>query len=291
MPDLGGDAGGQASPHEDVLSGQLRERTLTRVEAHAALELRLLGGKEGVPLGRRDLERSNGALVLLALSFSASPGAPPSSTDPVGSPVLIRYGEEKSSMTHSRHRLAAVLLTAMALVAACGDDEDGTTATGDEGTASTTTTAASGAETVTVTAVDYKFEGLPEEVPAGTKVDFKNESTKELHEFVAVRIPDTEKRPVSELVKLPESETQKIFGSGPPATVLLAPPGGGKTIEAVGNGTLSETGRYAVVCFIPTGVDPQAYLKAAQESQEGPPDVPGGPPHVANGMFAELKVT
>lgn len=196
-------------------------------------------------------------------------------------------------MTRSRHRLAAVLLTTMAFVGACGEDEDDTTAAGDDDSASTTATtaAAAGGDTVTVTGVDYKFEGLPEEIKAGTKVEFKNGSTKELHEFVAVKIPDAETRPVSELVKLPESETEKIFGSGPPAAVLLAPPGGAETIKAVGDGTFSEPGRYAVVCFIPTGADPEAYLKAAQESQGGPPNVPGGPPHVANGMFAEVKVS
>lgn len=49
------------------------------------------------------------------------------------------------------------------------------------------------------------------------------------------------------------------------------------------------TGRYAVVCFIPTGADPQAYLEAAQTS-DGPPQVAGGEPNVAKGMFAEVVV-
>ena len=141
-----------------------------------------------------------------------------------------------------------------------------------------------------MTGVDYRFEGLPEQITAGTRIDFKNGSTKEVHEFVASRLPDSETRPVSDLVKLPESEAQAIFGSGPPATVLLAPPGGGETIKALGDGTLSTPGRYAVTCSIPTGADPAAFLKAVQESREGPPNAPGGPPHLAHGMFAEVRV-
>lgn len=182
-------------------------------------------------------------------------------------------------------RLAASLLAVAALAAACGNDDDD--AAVDETTSST---AAGGAGTITVTAVDYAFEGLPDEIEAGTRIELENDSTNELHEFVAIRIPDSETRPVSELVQLPEAEVDALFGSTEPATVLLAPPGG-EMIAAVGDGTISEPGRYAVVCFIPTGADPEAYLEAAQTATEGPPDVAGGPPHVANGMHAELNVT
>lgn len=189
-------------------------------------------------------------------------------------------------LNRSRLCLAAVLLL-VAAAGACSDDDD------EAATDDTTTTSAEAdeAETVEVRGVDYKFEGLPAEIAAGTMIEFSNGSDKELHEFVAIRIPDTETRPVSELVTLPEAETDAIFGSAEPATVLLAPPGGGDTIQALGDGTIAEPGRYAVVCFIPTGADPAAYLEAAQNASEGPPDVAGGAPHAANGMFAELKVT
>ncbi len=194
---------------------------------------------------------------------------------------------------HPRSRLAAVLLAATALVAACGDDDEDVSATpGDQEPASSTTSAAPAGETINVVGVDYAFEGLPAEISVGTKVNFTNGTkANELHEFVAVRIPDTETRSVSELFKLPEAELDAVFGSGPPAAVLLAPPGGAPVITAVGDGTFTQTGRYAVACFIPTGADPAEYLAAAQSAgDEGPPDVKGGPPHVANGMFAEVKV-
>jgi hypothetical protein len=58
----------------------------------------------------------------------------------------------------------------------------------------------------------------------------------------------------------------------------------------VGDGKLTEKGRYAVICAIPTGADPQAYLAAASGPSDGPPNVPGGPPHLVQGMFGEITV-
>lgn len=89
-------------------------------------------------------------------------------------------------------------------------------------------------------------------------------------------------------MKLPEAQQDAVLGGGQPAMVLIAPPGGGEFIKAVGDGKLTEKGRYAVVCFIPTGADPQAYLNAPLS--DGPPQVAGGPPHVAQGMFGEITV-
>ena len=199
--------------------------------------------------------------------------------------------------------LLAATLTAGLLLAACGDDDETTDTAAGEAAVTTTTEAPAGDEptvtgasaggdtattpgTLEVTAVDYAFEGLPETVPAGTKLTFTNSSTAELHELVAMRIPDEETRSLEELLTLPESELGAIFG-GPPATVLLAPPSG-EQIAALGDGTLAEPGRYALVCFVPTGADPDAYL--AEAGPDGPPDAAGGPPHIVHGMHAELVV-
>ncbi len=144
------------------------------------------------------------------------------------------------------------------------------------------------AATVTVTGVDYGYRGLPESVEVGTTLVFENESTNEVHELVAIRLPDDETRPVSELVQLPPEELAAFFPGV--ETVLIAPPGSdGFAVE--GTGELTEPGRYAIVCVIPTGADPDEYLTAAAESEGGPPEVAGGPPHIVNGMFAELTVT
>lgn len=201
-----------------------------------------------------------------------------------------------------RTAITALLATSL-LLAGCGDDEDDdatatdTTEEASDTTDAPDTTAASPADDVgdggveggvlKVHLVDYAFEGVPESVPAGTRLTIVNDSEAELHELVAIRIPDDEQRSVEELATLPEEELDAIFGSGPPATVLLAPPGG-EQVDALGDGTLAEPGRYAIVCFIPTGVDPEAYLNAPES--DGPPDVPGGPPHITHGMFAELTV-
>ena len=61
------------------------------------------------------------------------------------------------------------------------------------------------------TATEYAFAGLPESVPAGTTLSLVN-GGQEPHELVAIRIPDEETCPVSELVTLPEEELGAVFG-------------------------------------------------------------------------------
>jgi hypothetical protein len=173
-------------------------------------------------------------------------------------------------------RMLVVGTVALALTA-CGSDDN----TADE------------PGVIAVTAVDFGYEGLPDSAPAGTRLTLANSAPSELHEIVAFRLPDDETRPASELMSLPPEEMGSLF-AGEPATVLLTPPGGGAgdQIAAVGDGTLSEPGRYLVLCAIPTGVSPDVYLAAAAESGGGPPEIEGGgPPHLVHGMWAELTVT
>jgi hypothetical protein len=185
----------------------------------------------------------------------------------------------------------------LAALAGCGDDDATSTTdttdtadTADTADATTTTEAAApGAEPVAVTAVDYSFEGLPEEVVAGTALTLANDSAEELHELVALRLPDDETRSVEELLALPMEELEAMF-TAPPALVAVAPPGE-DGFPAVGDGRLAEPGRYAVLCFIPTGADPQAYLDQLEANPGQPPQVEGGPPHFTAGMYAELAVT
>lgn len=197
-------------------------------------------------------------------------------------------------MNRTTIRAVAAAAVMALLVTGCGDDDD-EGATEDPGTTPSlpsdveeeaeTADGDESAEAVEVTAVDYAFQGLPETAAPGTVLTIVNESEKELHELVAFRLADDETRSVEDLLALPEGE----FDPGRPATVLLAPPGG-EQIDAVGDGTLADPGRYAIICFIPTGADPAAYLEAAQETQEGPPQVAGGPPHFTAGMYSELLV-
>lgn len=181
-------------------------------------------------------------------------------------------GTTSTTRLRSGRRYATIAAVALGLVAAaCGDD-------------STTSSSSSKAATVNVKAVDYGFEGLPSSVKAGTALKLTNQSNREAHELVAVKLPDGERRSVAELVKLPEQQLMGLF-TGPPALVLLAPPGGGDQIVAEGDGTLREPGRYLVLCNVPTGADAGAFMKAT-----GPGQVTGGAPHHVNGMYAEVTV-
>lgn len=145
------------------------------------------------------------------------------------------------------------------------------------------------AATIEVGAVDFAFEDLPDRIPAGTRLTLENRAPDELHELVAFRLDDDERRPVEELLQLPPAELGALLGAAPPRTVLLAAPGE-EQIPAVGDGTLDEPGRYLIMCSIPTGVEPATYLAAAAAAEGQQPQVEGGPPHFVHGMAAELIV-
>ena len=192
-------------------------------------------------------------------------------------------------MTHTRPsrgaRPAAVLAMALLVAgtSACSDDDT------DEGAASTTApTTAAEDDAIQITAVDYAFEDAPEEVDAGATLTLRNQSDSEVHELVAMRLPDAEQRTADELARLPEQELGALF-AGPPALVLIAPPGE-ESFAAVGDGALSLPGRYLFLCFIPTGAEPAAYLDALEANPGQPPSVAGGLPHFTAGMYAEVTV-
>ncbi|MEX1038705.1 MAG: hypothetical protein WDZ96_07615 [Acidimicrobiia bacterium] len=180
-----------------------------------------------------------------------------------------------------RKRRVAGTIAMLLLLAACGDGADAAT-TSAPATTSTTTAPAQ----VEVTAIDFAFVGLPERVAAGTTVTLINDSSVELHELVAIRLPDDEERTVEELIGAP-GDLASYFPLV--TTVLIAPPDeAGVAVE--GTGQLNEPGRYAIICAIPTGADPAEYMAAAAEAEGGPPDVAGGAPHFVAGMYAELIV-
>lgn len=159
------------------------------------------------------------------------------------------------------------------MLASCGDDTD----------------SAEAAEptTISISMRDFGYDDLPESVPAGTQITVTNASSTELHEFVVFRLADDDDRTAEEIV---ETDIEAVLTGGPPTAVLIAPPNSDEQIPVVGDGTLTDPGRYIVLCAIPTGADPDEYLAAAATS-DGPPDVDGGPPHFVHGMFAELTVT
>jgi len=189
-------------------------------------------------------------------------------------------------------RLAAVAVagTFALSLAACGDDDADTAATLPTATAGSDTTAHTDHQTVIVDGVDYGFENLPAEVPAGTALTFRNTSDVEFHEMVVMRIPDGESRSVGQLAALPPAESDAIFAGAMPTLVSVAAPGEEGT-AVVGDGTITEPGRYAVVCFIPVGADPAVVMEAMQSESSTPPDLGDGAPHISQGMYAELTVS
>jgi len=187
-----------------------------------------------------------------------------------------------------RTKLFLVPLAAVLLAAGCGDDDDG-----DDAVATTTTTAAAetAGESVDVVAVDYSFQGLPANAAAGSVFTLHNDADGEVHELIAWLLPAGEERSAEELLALPEDEIGALL-AGPPALGLVALPGEDGEVVS-GDGTLAEPGRYLVFCAIPLGAavaDVQAAIAEAQQTGGPPPEIPGGPPHFTQGMFAEVEV-
>jgi hypothetical protein len=202
----------------------------------------------------------------------------------------------------SRRAVGGGLVALLAFAgAACSDDEE-PTETGDA-PEETTTTGAEAEETTTTAGDDeaadvveiigtndlesYVFEDVPTEaVPVGSQLSLTNTGT-EPHEIVALRIPDDETRTIDEIAALPEDEQEALFADPAAlATVIVALTGTTDTPGAVeGDGTLTEPGRYALICTFPTGITDDVVANAT-----GPLDPGDAPPHVALGMYAELIV-
>lgn len=188
-----------------------------------------------------------------------------------------------------RYLLAGSIL-ALALTG-CGDDTPeevaATPTTEEEPTATAEPTASEAGGTVEITAVDYEFEDVPESVASGTELTLTNASTEEVHEMVVFRVDDDQTMSLDEIVQTAAEESD-----GPPpewlqfAGVGVALPGE-TGFAPEGPVVLEEPGRYLLLCFIPTGADPAAFEDT--EATEVP-QVEGGPPHVAEGMAAELMV-
>lgn len=136
-----------------------------------------------------------------------------------------------------------------------------------------------------ITALDYAFRGVPEKVAVGSSFTLVNDSSEELHELVALRIADSEKRAVKDLIELSDEELEGVIEEMP-AMVLIAMPDE-EGMAVVGDGTFSQPGRYALVCFVPTGADPQAFMEA---EGDGPPQIDGGPAHAFQGMIGQVIV-
>jgi hypothetical protein len=125
-------------------------------------------------------------------------------------------------------------------------------------------------EEIDVTASEYKFEGIPEEMDAGiVGVNFENTGG-ELHELVVfAKGPDAGDATFDELLELGEDEAEgKLLEKGG----SFAEPG--QTSPGIFE---LEAGDYVAVCFIPEGTS------GDEEGQ--------GPPHFTKGMKTEFTVS
>lgn len=129
-----------------------------------------------------------------------------------------------------------------------------------------------GFATVEVDAIDYAYDADLDAVGGGmTAFDFTNNGT-ELHEMALIRINDDTTETIEELLELPEEEVEdKATFRG----VAFAAPGDGSTLYAD-----LESGRYVIICFIPTGATSFEEAEAAD-----------GPPHFIQGMVREFTVS
>lgn len=166
---------------------------------------------------------------------------------------------------HTNRRIVTAGLVAAALLGACGSDDT--------------------AAELEIEAVDFAFHDLPDRVAAGTHLRLRNTSGEEVHEAAVFRVADDQSdTPLPDLLTAAELDPMAL---GEFVGVAVALPGE-EGIEPDGPVVLAEPGRYVVVCFVPTGADPEAYRAALETG--APPDVTGGLPHLAHGMVGEVMV-
>lgn len=119
-----------------------------------------------------------------------------------------------------------------------------------------------------VTGIDYGFDGLPDEVPAGTMaLRFTNGTTSaEPHELIVLRRPPGDTTPLDDIAAMPPEQVMEdypmtgvVFADGPDAssTAFIDLP----------------TGSYVAICTIPVG------------------GAETGDPHATHGMIAALEAT
>jgi hypothetical protein len=125
-----------------------------------------------------------------------------------------------------------------------------------------------GFEHVRVTALDYKFEGIPPTLPARTVAFTVSNQGAEPHELDLYRINEGFPQPFRELALLLDAQRNVVLTS---VGEISTNPGSAAT-EFM---TLIP-GRYGVACPVPQGSTPTA---------DGT-----GPPHAAIGMIAEFTV-
>ncbi|MGH9212714.1 MAG: hypothetical protein ACRD2C_18900 [Acidimicrobiales bacterium] len=127
--------------------------------------------------------------------------------------------------------------------------------------------------TTDITATNYAFDGIPDELPTGvTSFEMTNDGT-DVHEFVLFRKNDGVTQSAEDLLALPPEEAlQQVTQVG--FQDLVSPGDASYSVVDLA------AGDYVAVCFLPVGMTSE---------QEPPPA--DAPPHFTHGMFAEFTVS
>jgi len=125
----------------------------------------------------------------------------------------------------------------------------------------------------TVTATEYAFEGVPDEVPAGiVSFEVVNHGN-EAHMLEVVRRNDGVTAPFAELLALPEDEFDELVEGFEPEA-FLDPGDEGFVVADLGRGA------YALVCELPVGTPTLEEIEFESDA----------PSHAAEGMVHEFTV-
>lgn len=205
----------------------------------------------------------------------------------------------------SRTRRALAAGAAVVLLAAgCGDDDDPDVATEEtsttEGAADETepsetepsetepseTESSGGGQAVEVTAVDYAYEGAPDELEAGlVELSFTNEGTVG-HEFGLVELGDTD-------IDTFMTDFPPVLEGGPFPEYVdeVAVPADIDPGESVETSFLLTEGNYVLFCAL-DGKAPEDGATTTTGAEGGPPgEGETGPLHFTVGMIQPLSVT
>ena len=179
-----------------------------------------------------------------------------------------------------RTALAVVLLGTLAACSNATPPAGSSAGASPNASADSPATSPSGAAAVTVTGVEYAYQGIPESAKAGTVVTFVNGGN-EVHEIVAIRRNAGVTTTLDELLAMPEEESNKLVSF---LGVAVASPGE-TAPETI---TLDQPGGYIFICFIPVGTTALPSLAPGATPNESL--LPDGPPHFVQGMVAEFTV-
>lgn len=149
----------------------------------------------------------------------------------------------------------------------------------------TTTTTRPPPPVIQVVGTDYVYSGVSETAPAGTKIEFINESPGEFHELAVLRVDPADRRTLDDFATLSFADLNDV---GQLIGVALARPGEGTYRTVEGQTRLNLPGRYIIFCTVPVGSDP---AEIENQVEFGPPkQIEGVPSHYQVGMLNEIIV-